>query len=81
MQKPFKYFKLISKQKLFKTNELLIVPFIIQNDFGAWVYNKPAPSFRKTVIKFVQPIYTPEAQNKEIVKNKVQFVKDSLERK
>ncbi|OGH98436.1 MAG: hypothetical protein A2039_08470 [Candidatus Melainabacteria bacterium GWA2_34_9] len=67
-----------------KNSKALIVPFVIQGGFEAWAYNKPFPTFRKIVIQFGQPLNMTEAEDKDIVnelKNRVQFIKDSLERR
>lgn len=67
-----------------KNSKAPIIPFVIQGGFEAWAYNKPIPTFRKVVVQFGQPLNMPEAEEKEIaneLKNRVQFVKDSLERR
>lgn len=66
-----------------KHSKAPVVPFVIQGGFEAWAYNKPIPTFRKIVIQFGQPLNMPESEDKDIVnelKNRVQFIKDSLER-
>lgn len=69
---------------LHKASKAPIVPFVIQGGFEAWAYNKPFPRFRKIVIQFGQPINMVDEDDKIIVdelKSRVQFIKDSLERR
>lgn len=69
---------------LHKHSKAPIIPFVIQGGFEAWAYNKFFPTFRKILIQFGQPINMPEAEDKEVVaelKDRVQFIKDSLERR
>lgn len=67
-----------------KQSKAPIVPFVIQGGFEAWAYNKPFPTFRKVVVQFGQPVNMPESEDKEVVnelKNRVQFIKDSIKRR
>lgn len=69
---------------LHKASKAPIIPFVIQGGFEAWAYNKPFPKFRKIIIQFGQPINMVEEEDKVIVdelKSRVQFIKDSLERR
>lgn len=69
---------------LHKASKASIVPFVIQGGFEAWAYNKPFPKFRKIIIQFGQPINMFDEDDKTIVdelKSRVQFIKDSLERR
>lgn len=69
---------------LHKASKAPIIPFVIQGGFEAWAYNKPFPKFRKIVIQFGQPINMVEENDKIVVdelKSRVQFIKDSLERR
>ena len=67
-----------------KHSKAPIIPFVIQGGFEAWAYNKHLPRFRKIVIQFGQPMMMVEAEEKDIVselKNRVQFMKNALERR
>lgn len=67
-----------------KNGKAPIIPFVIQGGFEAWAHNRPFPTFRKIVIQFGQPLNMQESEDKQVVeelKNRVQFIKDSLERR
>ncbi|MEI7475510.1 MAG: MFS transporter [bacterium] len=64
-----------------KNSNTPIVPFVIHGGFEAWAYNKLFPTFKKITIQFGQPIYNLEDNVVDELKDRVQFMKDSIERK